>query len=184
MYTSCTCVWLYTSVLLAVRYRILLLEVLRKYLLIEHSGSAADCTVRYFVLRCTAVRYCVLHCTADDERWKCTVWRKGRYSYFLKQSHICVFVLFGLQAVSDSEVQVTELGDQPAARSTIYCTAYLLTGGMGACSDINVHRPPSGDGAAISGVHRHVGLLQERPGGIGAANGDIETLPRRCHNRQ
>ena len=60
----------------------------------------------------------------------------------------------------------------------------LLHGCMAACSDIDSQRPPGGDGAAISGVHRHVGLLQERPGGIGAANGDIETLPRRCHNRQ
>ena len=44
-------------------------------------------------------------------------------------------------------------------------------------------RPPGGDGAAISGVHRHVGLLQERPGGIGAANGDIEIFPRKCQNQ-
>ena len=60
----------------------------------------------------------------------------------------------------------------------------LATYCMAACTDIDSQRPPGGDGAAISGVHRHVGLLQERPGGIGAANGDIETLPRRCHNRQ
>ena len=44
-------------------------------------------------------------------------------------------------------------------------------------------RPPGGDGAAISGVHRHVGLLQERPGGIGADNGDIEIFPRKCQNQ-
>ena len=30
---------------------------------------------------------------------------------------------------------------------------------------------------AFSGVHRHVGLLQERSGGIGAANGYIEITP-------
>ena len=44
-------------------------------------------------------------------------------------------------------------------------------------------RPPAGDGAAISGVHRHVGLLQERPGGIGAATCDIEIFPRKCQNQ-
>jgi hypothetical protein len=44
-------------------------------------------------------------------------------------------------------------------------------------------RPPGGDGAAMSGVHRHVGLLQERGGGIGAANGVIETFARRCLSR-
>mgnify|MGYP001481726282 CR=1 FL=1 len=42
-------------------------------------------------------------------------------------------------------------------------------------------RPPAGDGAAISGVHRHVGLLQERPGGIGAATCDIEIFPVFSH---
>ena len=64
------------------------------------------------------------------------------------------------------------------------CVVGGSVGCMAACSDIDSQRPPGGDGAAISGVHRHVGLLQERPGGIGAANGDIERLPRRCHNRQ
>ena len=72
---------------------------------------------------------------------------------------------------------------QLAARSQIHDLP-ILHGCMAACSDIDSQRPPGGDGAAISGVHRHVGLLQERPGGIGAANGDIERLPRRCHNRQ
>ncbi len=42
---------------------------------------------------------------------------------------------------------------------------------------------PSGDGAAISGVHRHVGLLQERPGGIGAATSDIEIFPSKCQKQ-
>ena len=69
------------------------------------------------------------------------------------------------------------------ARSSIYL---LLAGGAHASSDIAAsvsQRPPDGDGAAISGVHRHVGLLQERPGGIGAATCDIQILPRKCQNQ-
>ena len=62
---------------------------------------------------------------------------------------------------------------------------YCMAGRAHASSDIAAsgQRPPSGDGAAISGVHRRVGLLQERPGGIGAATCDIEIFPRKCQNQ-
>ena len=74
---------------------------------------------------------------------------------------------------------LSTLGISQQARSTIY----LLAGRAHASSDIAGGRPPGGDGAAISGVHRHVGLLQERPGGIGAATCDIEIFPRKCQNQ-
>ena len=76
-------------------------------------------------------------------------------------------------------VTVCTLGISQQARSTIY----LLAGRAHASIDIAGGRPPGGDGAAISGVHRHVGLLQERPGGIGAATCDIKIFPRKCQNQ-
>ena len=54
---------------------------------------------------------------------------------------------------------------------------------MGACSHISSQAATGGDEAATSGVHRHVGVVQERPRRIGAANGDIEIFARKCHNR-
>ena len=68
------------------------------------------------------------------------------------------------------------IGISQQARST-------MAGRAHASSDIAGGRPRAGDGAATSGVHRHVGLLQERPGGIGAATCDIETFPRKCQNQ-
>ena len=71
----------------------------------------------------------------------------------------------GLSTCDSVPGRCAGLGISGAPASQIYD---LPTGWPRACIQRYCsQRPPGGDGAAISGVHRHVGLLQERPGGIG-----------------